>query len=355
MVRSDVEIRPVRPEDAADLYEIAMQPAVARTMLFVPSMEFAETEKHVNREDPHRHYLAAVVDGRAVGSVNLSHHNRARLTHSGQIGLMVHEAYSGQGIGTRLMNAALDIADNWLGLKRVELGVFTENSAAIHLYEKLGFEREGIKRRAAFGPAGWQDEIVMARLRDLPERPAPAEPRPRPPRQGPVANLYIRPPHPDDLEDFYALLRHPDVARTTLQMPSQAIWLTRQRLLQPPQGLHRFAALDGERLIGSITLWPYPQPRRAHSAGLGMSVHPDYWGRGVGSALMSAVVDLADNWLNLQRLELEVNTDNPAGVRLYEKFGFVVEGTYRFHAYGGGRWADSYFMARLREDGPGQR
>lgn len=354
MTRSDMEIRPVRPEDAPDLYEITMQQAVARTMLFVPSMEFTETEKHVNREDPHRHYLAAIVDGRAVGAVNVSHHTRARLTHSGQIGLMVHEDHWGQGIGTRLMSAALDIADNWLGLRRVELGVFTENNAAIHLYEKLGFEREGVRRRAAFGPGGWQDEMVMARLRDLPERPAPAEPRPRPPRREPVANLRIRPPHPDDLEDFYTLMRHPDVARTTMQMPSQAIWLTRQRILEPPKGLHRFVGVDGERVVGSISLWPNPRARQAHSASLGMGVHPDYWGRGVGSALMAAAVNLADNWLNLQRIELEVNTDNPAGIRLYEKFGFVAEGTYRFHAYGGGRWADSYFMARLRGDGPGQ-
>jgi putative acetyltransferase len=315
-------------------------------------MEFAETDEHVNREDSQRHYLAAVLDGRVVGAVNLSHRARARLTHSGQVGLMVNQDYWGQGIGSRLMAAALDIADNWLGLKRVELGVFTENSAAIHLYEKLGFEREGVKRRAAHGPDGWQDEIVMARLRDLPEQPPPAAPDPRPPRRAPVPDLRIRPPLPGDLEAFYALFRHPDVARTTLQMPSQAIWLTRQRLLQPPRGLHRFVAVDGERAIGAITLWPSPRERRTHSASLGMSVYPDYWGRGVGSALMAAVVDLADNWLNLQRIELEVNTDNPAGVRLYEKFGFVVEGTHRYHAYGGGRWADSYFMARLRADGP---
>jgi putative acetyltransferase len=355
MARIDVDIRPVRPEDAADLYEITQQPAVARTMLFVPSMEFTETEKHVNREDAHRHYLAAILDGRAVGAVNLSQRARARIDHSGQVGLMVHEDYWGLGIGSQLMAAALDIADNWLGLKRVELGVFVENRVAIHLYEKLGFEREGVRRRAAFGPGGWQDEMVMARLRGLPERAAPAEPQPRPPRGKPVANLRVRPPHPDDLEDVYALFRHPDAARTTLQLPSQAIWHTRQRLLEPPPGLHRFVALDGERVIGMISLWPHPRVRQAHSAQLGMAVHPEYWGRGVGSALMAAVVDLADNWLNLKRIELEVNTDNPAGVRLYEKFGFEIEGAHRFHAYGGGRWADSYFMARLREDGPRQR
>jgi L-phenylalanine/L-methionine N-acetyltransferase len=349
MAQPDLEIRPVRPEDARDLYEIAMQPAVARSMLFVPSMEFSETEKRVNLEDPLRHYLAAVVEGRVAGAVILTQHGNPRLTHSGRIGLMVHPRFWGQGIGTKLMTASLDIADAWLGLKRVELGVFPDNSPAIHIYEKLGFKREGVKRRTAFGEGGWQDELIMARLRNVPSQPAAqlAPTTPRPTRGNRIPDLRIRPPHPVDLEGLYAIFRHPDVARTTLQLPSQALWLTRKRLLDPPEGIYRFVAATGTQVIGIATLMRLRRPREAHSAGLGMSVHPDYWGRGVGNALMAALVDLADNWLNLRRIELEVNVDNPAGVRLYEKFGFEIEGTYRFHAYGGGRWVDSYFMGRL--------
>lgn len=349
MAQLDVEIRPVRPDDAPDLYEIAMQPAVARSMLFVPSMEFSETEQRVNQEDPLRHYLAAVVDERAVGAVILAQHGNPRLAHGGRVGLMVHPDYWGHGIGTQLMVAVLDIADNWLGLKRVELGVFTDNGAAIHLYKKLGFEREGVKRRAAFGEGAWQDEIIMARLRAVPAQraPEPAAVPPPPPRAGRLPNLRIRPPHPVDMEALYAIFRHPGVARTTLQLPSQALWLTRKRLLDPPPGIHRLVAVNAGEVVGIASLIPHARLRQAHSAGLGMSVHPDHWGRGVGSALMAAIVDLAVNWLNLRRIELEVNIDNPAGVRLYEKFGFEIEGTYRFHAYGGGRWADSYFMAWL--------
>jgi putative acetyltransferase len=63
---------------------------------------------------------------------------------------------------------------------------------------------------------------------------------------------------------------------------------------------------------------------------------------------MRASVDLADNWLNLRRLELEVYTDNEAAIRLYERFGFEREGTLRQYAYRNGRYVDSYLMARLR-------
>ncbi len=57
-----------------------------------------------------------------------------------------------------------------------------------------------------------------------------------------------------------------------------------------------------------------------------MSVHDDFQNRGVGSALMAAMIELADNWLGLRRIELEVYADNAAAIHLYEKFGFVIEG-----------------------------
>jgi putative acetyltransferase len=75
----------------------------------------------------------------------------------------------------------------------------------------------------------------------------------------------------------------------------------------------------------------------------------DAWqGQGVGKALMQAGVDLADNWLNLTRLELEVYSDNDPAIRLYERFGFEREGIMRQHAFRSGQYVDSLMMARLR-------
>jgi putative acetyltransferase len=143
--------------------------------------------------------------------------------------------------------------------------------------------------------------------------------------------------------------RHPAVDKTTLQLPSQELAHAEERLNSRAPGIHRFGADVDGRIIGLVSIHVSENPRMSHSAGLGMMVHPDYWGQGVGSRLMETILDLADNWLNLRRVELDVNTDNPAGIRLYEKFGFVTEGRKRCHAYGGGRWADSYFMARIKE------
>ncbi len=64
---------------------------------------------------------------------------------------------------------------------------------------------------------------------------------------------------------------------------------------------------------------------------------------------MQAAVELADRWPNLTRLELEVFTDNEPAIGLYEKFGFVKEGTLRQHSFHDGAFVDAYVMARLRE------
>lgn len=58
-----------------------------------------------------------------------------------------------------------------------------------------------------------------------------------------------------------------------------------------------------------------------------MAVRDDCQGQGVGTALLRAALDLADHWIDVRRLELEVYTDNAPAVWLYQKFGFGVEGT----------------------------
>lgn len=82
-----------------------------------------------------------------------------------------------------------------------------------------------------------------------------------------------------------------------------------------------------------------------------MAVHDAWHGRGIGGALLDAALDLADNWLNLSRLELQVFTDNEPALRLYRGRGFDVEDTLRQYALRDGCLADVYSMARLRSKG----
>ena len=57
---------------------------------------------------------------------------------------------------------------------------------------------------------------------------------------------------------------------------------------------------------------------------------------------------MADNWLDIRRLDLTVYTDNDRAIALYERFGFAREGTLRADSYRDGRYVDVLLMARLR-------
>jgi putative acetyltransferase len=164
-----------------------------------------------------------------------------------------------------------------------------------------------------------------------------------------VEGLTIRRAEPEDCSALYEMFTSPKLYANTMQLPYPSREAWRQRIAEPGDGAHNLVAVAGERVVGMLSLHTFPRrPRRHHAAALGMSVHEDWHGKGVGTALMRAGVELADNWLNLTRLELEVYTDNEPAIRLYERFGFEREGLLRQHAYRDGRYVDSYVMARLR-------
>ncbi len=80
-----------------------------------------------------------------------------------------------------------------------------------------------------------------------------------------------------------------------------------------------------------------------------MAVRDDYQRKGVGTALMEAALDMADNWLNLKRVELTVFADNESAIQLYTKFGFEVEGEAVDYAFRNGEYVSACYMARLSE------
>jgi putative acetyltransferase len=104
-------------------------------------------------------------EGVVVGQGSLEQFSRIRRSHCGAIGMGVAQSWQGQGIGRQLLTALLDVADNWMKLRRVELTVYADNQSAVILYEKLGFETEGLLRDYAIRDGQFTDALTMARIR----------------------------------------------------------------------------------------------------------------------------------------------------------------------------------------------
>jgi len=164
-----------------------------------------------------------------------------------------------------------------------------------------------------------------------------------------AVEITIRHTEPEDYEALHGIMSSPKVTCGTLQLPLPSKDLWRGRLAEPPEGIFSLVAVVEGEVVGNIGLMTQPARwLRRHAGEIGMSVRDDWQGQGIGSALMESVLDLADNWLNLTRIELTVYTDNAPAVALYEKFGFEIEGTHRRYAFRDGEYADVYSMARTR-------
>ena len=159
----------------------------------------------------------------------------------------------------------------------------------------------------------------------------------------------VRRAEPQDYEAVTRIFDGPNAIRGTLQLPYPSADMWRKRLAEPPEGYYGLLACVGAEVVGELGMMTNQgRPRRKHAARLFMCVRDEWQGKGAGTALMQAACDLADRWLNIVRLELEVFVDNEPGVRLYRAFGFQVEGTLAGFAYRDGQLADVYTMARLR-------
>lgn len=159
----DLVIRPVRPDDAPDINDIRRQRSVVEFTLSLPSERISKNEKYIENLGPDDHVMVAEINGKVVAIAGL-HVRRGKDRHVGHLGICVHETYQGQGIGRKLMETLLDLADNYLGLVRTELEVLDGNVRAQRLYESLGFEVEGRRRCAVYRRGQYVDAVLMSRL-----------------------------------------------------------------------------------------------------------------------------------------------------------------------------------------------
>jgi putative acetyltransferase len=159
--------------------------------------------------------------------------------------------------------------------------------------------------------------------------------------------LLIRPPKASDAEDVAAIYAHEPVIANTGQIPHRdaAFWQNFYKS-RDPNGVELVCEVE-DRAVGHLGMILNHTPRRKHVASFGICIHPDFQGRGVGHALMTEMLDMADNWLNLLRVELMVASGNARAIKLYEKHGFVIEGEARYDIFRAGRYAHSTHMARL--------
>ena len=94
--------------------------------------------------------------------------------------------------------------------------------------------------------------------------------------------------------------------------------------------------------VGSLTA--PTRERIAHQCNIGMSVLKEFWGFGVGSHLMAALIDFAKSTRKLEIIHLMVRSDNERAITLYKKMGFQEIGLYPKYTKINGQYFDDILM-----------
>lgn len=164
-----VTLRPQKKSDTPDLAELFNQPRVIDGTLRLPFTPEDGVGEWLESMGPRKRMIIADCDQRAVGFVVLSR-LEGRMAHIGEVFIAVHDSFQQRGIATALLSAAIDVADNWMGLVRLQLEVLVDNAPAIRLYERTGFVREGRARAGTLRNGALVDHYYMARLATPPKR-----------------------------------------------------------------------------------------------------------------------------------------------------------------------------------------
>ncbi|MFN8455803.1 MAG: GNAT family N-acetyltransferase [Anaerolineae bacterium] len=166
-----VVIRTAQPSDAANLITYIKE-FLSEPNLHLPltSAEFTITiteEQQLLAEfaaADNSVALLAEVDSQIVGELNLKGGKRQATRHTALLGISVRQGWRGRGVGSALLAQAIEWARGSGVITRLELYVYVRNEAAIHLYQKFGFEIEGRRRRVIYQHGEYLDDLVMALL-----------------------------------------------------------------------------------------------------------------------------------------------------------------------------------------------
>jgi [ribosomal protein S18]-alanine N-acetyltransferase len=156
---ADFAVRSARADDARAMAEVFAAVAAERDGIATePPVDIAERAAQFASSTDGA--VVAVADGKIVGMIHVA----ASRHGFGEFGMLVDRAWRGRGVGSALVQAAVDRARSQ-GLHKLCLEVFTHNTAAIALYRKCGFAEEGRRVKQYRRASGelW-DTIVMGRL-----------------------------------------------------------------------------------------------------------------------------------------------------------------------------------------------
>ena len=161
-------VRKANESDTSQILAVMNDAEQSGFMLYAPderNMVPASLSKLINsiNQTPTSGVFIAEHEDEILGYLLLKADSLSRTSHRAQIAVGVHSKSRGKGVGTALFDHMIQWAKQ-AQLHRLELTVIEHNEQAVHLYKKMGFEVEGVKRNSLLIDGQYVNELYMAKL-----------------------------------------------------------------------------------------------------------------------------------------------------------------------------------------------
>lgn len=168
IIGDKIIIRKANKSDTSQILAVMKDAERSGFMLFAPDernlapASLSNLIKSINQSATSGFFIAEHED-EILGYLLLKAETLSRTSHRAQIAVGVHSKSRGKGVGTALFDYMIQWAIN-SQLHRLELTVIEHNEQAVHLYKKMGFEVEGVKRNSLLIDGQYVNELYMAKL-----------------------------------------------------------------------------------------------------------------------------------------------------------------------------------------------
>lgn len=162
----ELNLRRASVEDAQPLQAIRSMEGVRENVLGLVTDRIVDCESYLRGLGSNSHLLVAEYNTILVGAASLYVQQHPLRLHCANLSMMVHQKFQGMGIGTKLLQSLLVLADEQLGIFRIDLEVFFDNRRAIKLYESFGFSYESTLKYAIIRHGRYADLARMVRFKD---------------------------------------------------------------------------------------------------------------------------------------------------------------------------------------------
>ena len=252
-------------------------------------------------------------------------------TQTGEIGYWLGEGFQGKGLMARSARALISYGFDGLHLEKMVIKAASGNKKSRALPEKLGFKEIGYRKDAEWLYDHYVDHVLYELKKKVP--------------------VTVRKVLTEDAQGFLGLQLALD-SETSFMMfePGERVGDFKRlesfiASFQDETGL-LLGAESHQELVGFMMAQRGSQNRIKHSAYVVIGIRKAFQGQGIGTSFFEEL----DKWakeLQLKRLELTVMVPNEAGLALYLKSGFEIEGIKRASMFVNGEFVDEYYMSKI--------